>query len=115
MNWTYGLKKLELAFVCGFILAFGEVLKAEEPKQLFFRNCASCHGKDGKAKTPIARKLGVKDLSQTKMDEGQIKTRIHDGAKDDKGKVRMPSYKDKLSPDEISALVGVVKEFSEKK
>src|SRR2546426_10844480 len=40
----------------------------EEP---FAKNCAPCHGKDGKAQTPIARKLGVQDPARDTFSAGR--------------------------------------------
>lgn len=79
--------------------------------ELFIKNCASCHGKDGKAQTPIARKLGVKDLTQSKLTEAEIEKQIVEGKRDDHGKEKMPSFKSKLSADEVKALVKTVKDL----
>jgi hypothetical protein len=46
--------------------------------------------KDGKAQTPIGRKLGVKDLTQSKLTEADIKKQIVEGKRDEHGKEKMP-------------------------
>ena len=84
---------------------------AADGKELFAKQCASCHGPDGKAQTPIARKLGVKDLTQTKLTEAEIEKQIVEGKRDDHGKEKMPSFKGKLSADEIKSLINTVKEL----
>ena len=84
---------------------------AADGKELFGKFCMPCHGKDGKAQTPIARKLGVKDLTQTKLTDAEIEKQINEGKRDDHGKELMPSFKSRLSADEIKALVVVVKEL----
>ena len=78
---------------------------------MYVKNCASCHGKDGKANTPVARKLGVKDLSQSKLTDAQIEQQIREGRLDNQKKSNMPAFKDKLTPEEITSLVTVVKYF----
>ena len=84
---------------------------AADGKELFAKQCASCHGPDGKAQTPIARKLGVKALTQSKLNEAEIEKQIVDGKRDDHGKEKMPSFKGKLSIDEIKSLIAAVKEL----
>jgi mono/diheme cytochrome c family protein len=90
-------------------LALGASLRGEEPAAIFSRACAPCHGKNGKAQTPIGRKLKVKDLTQSKTDEHQIAEQIREGKKGEDGLTRMPSFKESLKPDEIAALVQYVK------
>jgi len=64
----------------------------------FQAKCAVCHGKDGKGQIPMGQKLGVKDLTVTKLSAGDVEKMIADG----KGK--MTGFKGKLSDAEISAL-----------
>lgn len=78
---------------------------------VFIKNCAPCHSKDGKAQTPAARKLGVKDLSQSTIPDQDIIKQIKEGRKDERGEQKMPSFKDKLSEEEIKSLVETVKGF----
>jgi mono/diheme cytochrome c family protein len=84
---------------------------ADPPESLFIKNCASCHGKDGKGKTPIGRKLGAKDLTMIKSTAEQIEKQIAQGMKDKSGTVKMPSFGGKLSPGEITALRDYVLKF----
>ena len=84
---------------------------AADGKELFAKQCASCHGPDGKAQTPIARKLGVKDLTQSKLTEAEIEKQIVEGKRDDHGKEKMPPFNGKLSTDEIKSLIAAVKEL----
>lgn len=78
-------------------------------RKIFVRNCAPCHGPDGRARSPAARKLGVKDLTQNRLEDDQIRTQILQGiqAKGQAGK--MPAFKDSFSDDELRALVVEVK------
>jgi len=99
--------------LAAIVLMFGasETVGGAAGEELFAKICASCHGKDGKAQTPIARKLGVKDLTQNKLTEAEIKKQIVEGKRDEQGKEKMPAFKTKLSDDEINSLVNVVKEL----
>lgn len=78
---------------------------------LFGENCASCHGADGKARTPAGRKLGARDLSQSTLADADIVKQIRNGTRNERGAERMPGFKEKLSADEIDALVTYVKSF----
>jgi mono/diheme cytochrome c family protein len=101
--------------VCCAVM-IGLAARADTPngKELFTANCAPCHGPDGKAKTPAARKLGVKDLTQSKLSDAEIKKQIVEGKKDKKGNQQMPAFEDKLSAEQIAAIIAVVKEFRKK-
>jgi mono/diheme cytochrome c family protein len=99
---------------CAVMIGFAAGADAPNGKELFTANCAPCHGPDGKAKTPAARKLGVKDLTQSKLADAEIKKQIVEGRKDKKGNQQMPAFEDKLSAEQIAAIIAVVKEFRKK-
>lgn len=84
---------------------------ASDAKELFVKNCAPCHSKDGKAQTPAAKKLGVKDLSLSKLTDEHIAQQIRDGKQEKQSGSKMPAFKEKLSTEEIKSLIAVVKEF----
>ncbi len=89
------MKKI-LAAVVAVVVA--PVALAAGPSDTFQSKCAACHGKDGKGSSPMAQKLGVKDLTATKLSAADIEKTIANG----KGK--MTPFKGKLSDAEISAL-----------
>jgi mono/diheme cytochrome c family protein len=99
--------------IFSYALAVAPNLRADlaEAKELFVKSCASCHGKDGKAQTPAAKKLGVKDLSLSTLADAQIVQQIQEGKQDTQSKAKMPAFKEKLTPEQIQSLVPVVKEF----
>jgi mono/diheme cytochrome c family protein len=70
-----------------------------------------CHGKDGKAGTPAGRKIGAKDLSLSKLTDAEIEHQVREGAHNTHGAPTMPPFKEKLSAEEIQALLPVVKGF----
>ena len=47
-------------------------VQAAGPADAFQAKCAACHGKDGKGQTAMAQKLGVKDLTVTKLSDAEI-------------------------------------------
>ena len=93
------------------VVLSGGVACAGETNELFIKNCASCHGKDGKAESSIAKKLRVKDLSQSKLTDAQIEHQIREGRPADRNSAKMPAFKDRLTAEEIKTLLPVVKAF----
>ncbi len=91
--------------VCLAVAAAAPARAAEDGKALFAQKCASCHGPDGKGKTPMGKKLAAKDL--TKED----KAPLDEIAKDiENGKPpKMAAYKGKLTPEQIQALATYIK------
>jgi cytochrome c553 len=79
-----------------------------DAKASWTKNCASCHGEDGKAKTKMGEVLKVRDLTDpavhaTLTREGVIKA-TKEGVKNEAGKQVMKGYAGKLSDAEIEAL-----------
>ncbi len=93
------------------IIATAPLQAGNSGADLFADNCASCHGPDGKARTPAGRKFGAKDLSLSKLSDAEIEKQIRDGAKNERGADKMPAFRDKLSSSDISTLVSFVKTF----
>jgi cytochrome c6 len=71
------------------------------------QHCASCHGKDGSGSTTMGKKLGVKDYREAKVQGEFTDAQATQLIKD--GKDKMKAFKDKLSEDDIKALVAYVR------
>ena len=105
-------KTLTLALAlaaAGFVTTLGADVKENWEKQ-----CAKCHGTDGKGQTTMGKKLNVKDYTsadeQKKFtDEEAIK--ITKEGKKDGAKTLMKGFAGTLSDDEIKDLVKHVREF----
>ncbi len=98
------MKRIALALATLAVLAAGTARAADAATaDLYQKKCAVCHGKDGKAATPMAQKLGATDLTTVKASEADIAKVIADG----KGK--MTPFKGKLSDAEIQSLAKYVK------
>jgi mono/diheme cytochrome c family protein len=85
---------------------------AGDVQQNWDKDCAMCHGKDGKGQTTVGRKLQIKDFTDPKAqasftDDQAVKV-IKEGITQD-GKLKMKAFGDKLSDDEIKALVAHVR------
>lgn len=104
--------------LCCVALAWGvataaDVL-ADETRELWDKNCASCHGPDGKGKTKSGRMLKVDDLTaaavRAEFDREVMVKSIKEGIPKEEGstKLIMPSYSEKLSEEQITSLVDFV-------
>lgn len=81
------------------------------------KHCASCHGKDGSGDTRMGKKSGAKDYRdpavQAAVKPDVALKNIKDGMNED-GKEKMKPFADKLSDDEIKALIAYIKKFEKK-
>jgi hypothetical protein len=74
--------------------------------------CAICHASDGRGK-PNWRAKGQPDFSNSEWQKSRSDSQLGESIKNGKGKF-MPAFKDKLSEDEINALVGLVRAYGKK-
>ena len=80
---------------------------AANAAQLYAKHCASCHGRDGRAKTIKGKLKHARDLSDREWQEKVSDERIFNSIMNGKGK--MPGYAKKLSQDEIESLAGYIR------
>jgi len=85
---------------------------AGDVKETWDKQCAKCHGPDGKGDTKMGQKLGIKDLTDAKI-QGELKDdkafkSIKEGVKDADGKIKMKPAEN-VSDDEIKALIAHVR------
>lgn len=103
-------KIILLAVALGFVAA--TAASAADAKENWDKNCAKCHGADGKGQTPTGKKLSIRDLTDAKVQSGftdeQGFKAIKEGLKDSEGKIRMKAAEG-LSDDELKALVQYVR------
>jgi mono/diheme cytochrome c family protein len=93
------------------LLLLASPTRAADP--VYQKNCASCHGPDGRARTPAGRKAGAHDLRQSKATREEIIKSIKEGRTNKAGQQAMPAFGDKLSAAELESLVKVVLGFRE--
>jgi mono/diheme cytochrome c family protein len=99
------MKIKSLVLVACLALA-SSAFAAADGAAVFKAKCAMCRGADGSASTGMGKSMALKPLSSPevqKMSDADLTALVTNG----KGK--MPAYKDKLSDDEISAVVKYVK------
>ncbi len=109
---TKTLLQLTVATV---LLTFAtEKVFAADAREIWEKNCAACHGKDGKGETKMGKKVGCKDYTdaknQTDLTDAKILKAIKEGVKDGE-KEKMKSFAEKVSDDEAKALVAYIRAF----
>src|SRR5512138_2911019 len=85
---------------------------AADAKALYEKDCAKCHGADGKGETKMGKKLGAKDYTSAKVqdelkDDAAVKA-IKEGYKDKDGKVIMKPAEG-ISDEDAKALVAYMR------
>src|ERR1035438_7553419 len=107
------MKKLIVISVALLVVGAGSV-RAADAKETWEKSCKLCHGLDGKGKTKMGQKFGIKDYTDAKVQEGMkddaMTKAIKEGVKDGET-TKMKAYGDTLSDDEIKALVKYVRNF----
>ena len=100
-----------LILVIALAMALAPVAFAADGAAIYKAKCASCHGADGKGQTPMGKKMGLRDLGSPEVQK-QTDKQLYDWTAIGKGK--MPGYKDKLTDEEIKALVAHMRTFAKK-
>lgn len=79
------------------------------------KNCKKCHAEDGSGSTKIGQKFGVRDYTdaavQASFSDAEIVKITKEGVFDENGKKKMPPYADKLTDEEIAAMVPLIRSF----
>jgi mono/diheme cytochrome c family protein len=107
------MKKL-IIFSMALVIAGAVSARAADAKENWDGKCKVCHGPDGKGKTKMGEKLGIKDYTDPKVQEAmkdEVMTKaIKEGVKED-DKPKMKAFGETLSDDEIKALVKYVRDL----
>jgi mono/diheme cytochrome c family protein len=95
-----------------FLLGCAGSLHAADAKANWVANCVPCHGKEGQADTAMGKALKAKNLTdpavQASFTDAKAAESIRNGVKEN-GKTTMKAFSDKLSDEEIKALVAFVR------
>ena len=82
-------------------------MPAQSAAQLYTKQCASCHGKDGRAKTLKGKIKHARNLTDPDWQDQVSDERIFNSINNGKGK--MPAYGKKLSQEQIESLATYVR------
>jgi len=91
------------------LITAARVASAADAAENWTKNCASCHAKDGSGNTIMGKKSGVENYQDAKAQAKFTDEQAIDIIKN--GKEKMKSFKDKLTDDEIKALVAYIRAF----
>jgi len=87
---------------------------AADASALWAKDCAMCHGKDGKGDTKAGQMLHAPDFTdaktQAKLKDDTMLKAIKEGIKDKDGRLKMKAFPN-LSDEEAKALVQHVRSF----
>ena len=81
---------------------------AGKGQEIFQEQCVGCHGPDGHAQTDMGKKVGAADLTSDAV-QHQGDSQLEKVVKN--GKKKMPSFSEKLSDDDIHALIAYVRQL----
>jgi mono/diheme cytochrome c family protein len=102
------LSVLSIAMLLASPVAFGDAA------ELYAKNCASCHGKDGKGDTKMGKKAGARDYTdaavQSSFSDAEGLKAIKEGVKKE-GKDKMKSFSDKVSDADAKELLAYIRAF----
>ncbi|HZT61288.1 MAG TPA: cytochrome c [Pyrinomonadaceae bacterium] len=114
MKRTVQLAALAAALVCAGVVVSvaargqGHGPTPINPAVTYEKNCATCHGKDGSARTFKSRHHEhARDLTDPKWQTDVTDERIYNTIANGKGK--MPAFKRKLTDEQITSLVAYVR------
>ena len=107
---------LKIAVLAVFI-ASAASLSAADVKATYDKQCAKCHGPDGKGQTKMGKQSGAKDYTDPKVQaeftDEQAAKAIKEGIKNKAGKEVMKPAEN-LSDADVKALIGYVRAFAKK-
>ncbi len=94
----------------GYLVLSGIFAGDIDGQDLYTRHCVLCHGEDGTGDTDLGSGLGARDFNDKEFQAGitdeQILEQIANGTED-----KMFPFSDKLTEEEIHALVPVIRAF----
>ncbi|WP_164008156.1 c-type cytochrome [Pyxidicoccus trucidator] len=97
-------------FALVMVLSLATSAHADDVADVWKAKCKSCHGEDGKAKTKMGQKESIVDLSQPAWQQAESDAEIRQVIADGSPKnTRMKAFKDRLTPQQIDALVGYIR------
>ena len=92
-------------------LIIGKVTIAENSQptaaEIYAKHCASCHGKDGRARTFKAKFNHARDLTDPLWQDDVSDERLFNSIMN--GKKKMPPYRKKLSEGQVNSLIAYIR------
>ena len=100
---------LTISLISAAMTIGATAVRAADAAEIYTKNCASCHGKDGTGNTVMGKKNKVKDYTDAKAqasftDAEALKVILE-------GKEKMKGYKDKMTEAEAKDQVKYIRAF----
>jgi mono/diheme cytochrome c family protein len=89
-------------------------VQAQTPQQIFEKRCTLCHGADGRSQTKKGRQYKAPDFTSRKWQRTTTDEEIADAIANGVPKTKMAAFREKLSQDEIRALIPYLRAFGNK-
>jgi cytochrome c553 len=110
------MSKLVKIAVLGAFLASAAGISAADVKTIYDKQCAKCHGADGKGQTKMGKQSGAKDYTDPKVQaeftDEKAAAAIKQGVKVKGKEVMKPA--ENLTEEDIKGLVAHVRAFAKK-
>ena len=93
------------------LILFSTSVQAQNAASLFKAKCAACHGADGSGNTSVGKTMKIGDFHSPEVQnasDAQLTDMITTG------KSAMPSYKGKLTDDQVKQLVSYIRDLAKK-
>jgi len=78
-----------------------------DARSVYNSKCASCHGRDGRARSARAKREHARDMTSVEWQDSVSDERLYNSISNGKGK--MPAFKKKLSDAQIDELVSHIR------
>jgi cytochrome c553 len=110
------MNKLMATAILTILLLGAASISAADAKATYEKQCAKCHGPDGKGQTKMGKQAGAKDYTDPKVqaeitDEKAIKA-MKEGVKIKGKEVMKPA--ENLSDDDMKGLIAYIRAFAKK-
>jgi len=108
---TVRVRQVALPLIFCLVNFSGPLWAQGDGANQFKAKCVVCHGADGSGNTAVGKSMKLRDLGSSdvqKETDQELTTIITSG------KGAMPSYKDKLTADQIKQLVAFIRQLAKK-
>ena len=86
----------------------------QDTQDVWDKRCAFCHGADGRSQTKKGRQYKAPDFTKARWQKHTTDEEIVEAITNGVPKTKMSAFKDKLSADEIKAMVPFLRAFAKK-
>ncbi|HEY6908139.1 MAG TPA: c-type cytochrome [Myxococcales bacterium] len=83
-------------------------------KEIFEKHCTLCHGADGRSQTKKGRQYKAPDFTSAKWQRSTDDEEIADAITNGVPKTKMKGFREKLSQEQIRALIPYLRAFGKK-